>query len=103
MDNIAIIFGGKSVEHDISIITALQTMKNISKKYNLIPIYIKPDGRMVCGENLTDEKTFLDYEKNVKKEMEILPSLGKREFAFCQNQKIKKRLKIGAHQLPPVK
>ncbi|MBP3345082.1 MAG: D-alanine--D-alanine ligase [Clostridia bacterium] len=96
MDNIAIIFGGKSVEHDISIITALQTMKNISKKYNLIPIYIKPDGRMVCGENLTDEKTFLDYEKNVKKEMEILPSLGKREFAFCQNQKIKKRLKIDA-------
>ena len=39
--NIGVIFGGKSVEHEISVITALQAMDNIDKeKYEIIPIYI---------------------------------------------------------------
>lgn len=41
MKNLAIFYGGKSVEHDISIITAIQVMNNIDKtKYNIVPIYI---------------------------------------------------------------
>lgn len=41
MKNLAIFYGGKSAEHDISIITALQVLRNINKeKYNVIPIYI---------------------------------------------------------------
>lgn len=41
MKNLAIFYGGKSVEHDISIITAIQVMNNLDKtKYNIIPIYI---------------------------------------------------------------
>ncbi len=42
MHNIAIIFGGKSVEHDISILTAVQVL-NVAKTlaYNVIPIYLK--------------------------------------------------------------
>ncbi len=38
---IGVIFGGKSLEHEISIITALQAMEQIDKeKYEVIPIYI---------------------------------------------------------------
>lgn len=41
---IGIIFGGKSLEHELSIITALQAMDNIdSEKYDIIPIYITKD------------------------------------------------------------
>ena len=41
MQNLLVFYGGKSVEHDISILTAIQTMKNINKqKYNIIPIYL---------------------------------------------------------------
>lgn len=41
MVNVAIFYGGKSPEHDISIITGLQTINNLDKsKYNIIPIYI---------------------------------------------------------------
>ena len=41
MLNLAIFYGGKSAEHDISIITAIQVMNNISKnKYKIFPIYI---------------------------------------------------------------
>ncbi len=41
MKNLAIFYGGKSVEHDISIITAIQVMNNLDKrKYNIVPIYV---------------------------------------------------------------
>lgn len=41
---IGIIFGGKSLEHEMSIITALQAMEHIdTDKYEIIPIYITKD------------------------------------------------------------
>ena len=41
---IGVIFGGKSLEHEMSIITALQAMENIdTDKYEIIPIYITKD------------------------------------------------------------
>lgn len=66
-ENIAVIFGGKSVEHDISIITGLQCLNNLSKKYNIIPIYIKHDGQWVMGEGLDAIDTYLNFDKNEKK------------------------------------
>ena len=64
MKEIAVIFGGKSVEHDISVITALQTMKSICG-YKVLPIYIKPDGQFVTAQNLTKPQTYLNYAKKV--------------------------------------
>ncbi len=52
MKTIAVIFGGKSVEHDISIITGMQTIKNLSPAYNIIPIYITKQGEWWTGDNL---------------------------------------------------
>ena len=41
---IGVIFGGKSLEHEMCIITALQAMDNIdTDKYEVIPIYITKD------------------------------------------------------------
>lgn len=41
---IGVIFGGNSLEHELSIITALQAMNNIdTDKYEIIPIYITKD------------------------------------------------------------
>ena len=41
---IGVIFGGKSLEHELSIITALQAMNNIdTDKYEVVPIYITKD------------------------------------------------------------
>ena len=41
---IGVIFGGDSLEHELSIITALQAMDNIdTEKYEIIPIYITKD------------------------------------------------------------
>ena len=38
---LAVMFGGKSTEHEISIISAIQAIGSINKeKYEVIPIYI---------------------------------------------------------------
>ena len=52
---IGVFFGGKSVEHEVSIITALQAIENIDKdKYEVIPIYITKDNKMYCGNFIGD-------------------------------------------------
>ena len=46
---VALIFGGRSVEHDVSVITAMQVFANIDKKkYDVQPIYMK-DGDFFAG------------------------------------------------------
>ncbi len=50
--NIVVLYGGRSVEHEVSVITGLQVMHNLDKdKYNVIPIYVTKDGRFIKGNN----------------------------------------------------
>ncbi len=59
--NIAVFFGGRSTEHEISVISANQAMAAIDRdKYNVIPVYITKQGRWYTGEALTDVKNFRD-------------------------------------------
>ena len=93
MKNIAVFFGGTSVEHDISIITAMQAFKAL-KQYKAIPIYIKPDGNFVTGENLTRPQTFLNFDKNVKKLYQVSFEFGKSTITLIKSNKIKSKIKI---------
>ena len=44
---VGVFFGGKSVEHEVSIITAIQAIENIdTNKYEVVPIYIAKDNKM---------------------------------------------------------
>ena len=59
--NIAVFFGGRSTEHEISVISANQAMAAIdADKYNVIPVYITKDGRWFTGEALRDVKNYRD-------------------------------------------
>lgn len=61
--NVGVIFGGKSVEHEVSIITAIQAMEYIDKdKYEVIPIYITKDLQWYTGGCLKFIDTFKDYD-----------------------------------------
>ena len=52
---VGILFGGISVEHEVSIISALQAIKNMDlNKYEIIPIYIDKKGVWHTGEILKD-------------------------------------------------
>lgn len=58
---VALIFGGKSVEHEISVISALQALLSFNtEKYNVIPVYITKENVMYTGENLKDIDNFKD-------------------------------------------
>lgn len=94
MINLALIYGGKSVEHDISVITALQTMNGLSKEYNLIPIYINSDGRMITADNLSDEKIYLNIKKLIKNQYDVVIPTGLGEVWEVKNNKVKKRQKV---------
>lgn len=59
--NIAIVFGGKSTEHEVSVISALQAIENIDKdKYNVIAIYMDKKGDFYFSKDnlLTDSKNY---------------------------------------------
>lgn len=65
---LGVFFGGKSVEHEIAIITANQAYASINKeKYEIIPIYISKKGLMYTGENLFDLKQYRDLDKLLQK------------------------------------
>ncbi|MFP4322201.1 MAG: D-alanine--D-alanine ligase family protein [Anaerolineales bacterium] len=56
---IGVIFGSRSVEHDVSIVTATQVMKALDPaRYDVVPIYITRDGRWYTGDNLTNLRNF---------------------------------------------
>ena len=93
-DVLAVIFGGKSVEHDISIITAMQVLKNLSPSYNTLPVYIHPDGKWYIGDNLDRAETFLNFEKNVIKKKQVTPVLGKPYLVVESGGKYKKHIKV---------
>lgn len=70
---IGVIFGGRTVEHEISIITANQAITNMNKeKYEIIPIYISKSGKMYTGKELLDLKEYRNLDSLVKKCEEIV-------------------------------
>ncbi len=61
METVAVIFGGQSTEHDVSIITALVAIigpLTASQKYKVIPIHITKDGAWYSDISLSDVKLY---------------------------------------------
>ncbi|HEZ7985429.1 MAG TPA: D-alanine--D-alanine ligase family protein [Ruminococcus sp.] len=59
--NLAVLFGGKSVEHEVSVISAVQAMASINKeKYNIVPVYMTKANEFYTGEKLFDINAFKD-------------------------------------------
>lgn len=60
---LGIIFGGRSVEHEISIVTAIQAMNNLDEtKYEIIPIYITKDLVWYTGGMLRHIDSYKDFD-----------------------------------------
>ncbi len=90
MKNICVIFGGKSVEHDISIITAMQVLSHLPKGYNFIPVYIDRDNHFWLADNLDKAQTFLDFSKNAKNKRACSFVAGASRLTEVKNGKFKK-------------
>ena len=60
--NIAVIFGSRSCEHDVSIISALQLIEAAKQAgFNVIPVYISREGLWYTGEALDKIETFREF------------------------------------------
>lgn len=58
---VGVIFGGESVEHEVSIISAIQAMNKMDEeKYEIIPIYITKDREWYTGDMLRDIDVYQD-------------------------------------------
>ncbi len=56
---IAVVFGGRSVEHDVSVLSGLQFIEALDPaKYEGLPIYIDPLGQWWTGEALTSRSRY---------------------------------------------
>lgn len=61
---VGMIFGGRSVEHEVSVLTAHQAMAALPRdRFTPVPIYISKAGQWFTGEALLDLKNFTDLEK----------------------------------------
>lgn len=58
---VAVIFGGKSVEHEISVISALQACEYMDReKYEIIPLYLTKDNEFYTGEQIGKIEAYRD-------------------------------------------
>ena len=61
---VAVLFGGKSVEHEVSVISAIQAIMSMNtEKYDIIPVYMTKKGDMYVGENIGKIECYKDIPK----------------------------------------
>ena len=61
---VAVLYGSKSCEHDVSIISGLQALKALdTEKYEGFPVYIARDGAWYVGDKLTDMQIYEKFDK----------------------------------------
>ncbi len=88
MKKIGIIIGGKSVEHEVSIITGMQVFENIDKSiYEPRIIYIQKDGKWLVGESLHDINNF--KKKKFEDAYEVLPGFKDEKLILYPHPELK--------------
>lgn len=77
--NIGVFFGGRSTEHEISVISANQAMAAIDRKeFDVTPVYITKQGKWYTGDALTDVANYRDTKSLLEKctEVYMRPTYG---------------------------
>lgn len=74
---IGVIFGSRSCEREVSIISAVQLMRYPDKeKYDVIPVYIDETGEWYTGEPLKDIRSFKPFDPSAKGIIKVIPDLS---------------------------
>lgn len=69
---VGVFFGGRSTEHEISVISANQAIAAMNpEKYEIVPIYVSKDGRWYTGRELTTLSNYRHPEELLKKCTEV--------------------------------
>lgn len=89
MKYIAVFFGGKSCEHDISVITGTLTANLLNGElFTVIPVYITNEGEWYTGEELKDVTLYKNLDEKKLKRVTVLP--GQNCLFEVKKEKLKK-------------
>lgn len=70
---IAVLFGGKSVEHEVSIISALQAIGSMDKeKYEILPVYISKANEMYMGDAVGNIEEYQHMDELIAKSQRVI-------------------------------
>ena len=70
---VGVMFGGKSVEHEISIISAIQAIGYLDRtKYDVIPIYITKSNEFYIGENIGKIESYTNLKALLKESTRVI-------------------------------
>ncbi len=70
---VAVIFGGKSTEHEISIISAIQAIHSINKdKYEVIPVYMTKNNDYYVGDDIGTIEEYTHIPELLKKSTQVI-------------------------------
>ncbi len=97
--DIAVFIGGRSPEHDVSVVTGLQVLSAIDPaRYNAFPVYISNDGRWYVGEALRQRENYLFDRNTVKQLTEVTLDLNVKDAGLAKGALVstKKSLLGGA-------
>lgn len=71
---LGVMFGGKSVEHEISIISAIQAIGYLDReKYEVVPIYITKSNEFYIGENIGKIESYTNLKKLLSESQRVIP------------------------------
>lgn len=71
---VAVFFGGKSVEHEVSIISGIQACSALDgSKYQPLAVYISKDNLFYTGDHMSDIQSYKDMESCLQKAVRVLP------------------------------
>ena len=80
---VGFIYGGRSVEHEISIVSALQAIAAIDReKYDVIPLYITKEGAWYSGSALLELAAYKDMPALLAKAQPVIPNVNANKAAF---------------------
>ena len=74
---VAVLLGGRSPEHDVSVITGLQALRAIDQtRFDAFPVYVNPRGQWFVGEALAERRNYLPDARTQGELTEVTLSLG---------------------------
>lgn len=70
---VAIMYGGKSVEHEVSVISGIQAIMSMdTDKYEVIPVYLTKDNEMYIGSEIGDISAYKDIPALLKRSQRVI-------------------------------
>ncbi|MFD2706313.1 D-alanine--D-alanine ligase family protein [Salibacterium lacus] len=86
---VGVFFGGVSVEHEVSVITALQAVQAMDdSKYEAVPVYISKDRSFYTGEQLLDIENYKDLDNLLENAQKVTLTTSEDESVLLQKDPV---------------